>query len=127
MDKNEMTRMAEQFLETWNTQDVEKVTACYAADVHYLDPNTKGVVHGADAMRRYLTKLLAAWDMHYALKEAVPFKDAEGGAVLWHAVLRKAGGDKSVEVDGMDLVIFENGLIKRNEVYFDRAALASLA
>ena len=31
-----------------------------------------------------------------------------------------------VEADGMDLVLMEGDLIKRNEVYFDRAALASL-
>ena len=31
-----------------------------------------------------------------------------------------------LEVDGMDLVLIENGRVKRNEVYFDRAALAPL-
>jgi hypothetical protein len=31
-----------------------------------------------------------------------------------------------VEADGMDLVLMDGELVKRNEVYFDRAVLAPL-
>jgi hypothetical protein len=47
-------------------------------------------------------------------------------AGLWRASIRVPGGEESVEVDGMDLVLIEDGRLRRNEVYFDRAALAPL-
>ncbi|MGA2368931.1 MAG: nuclear transport factor 2 family protein, partial [Dehalococcoidia bacterium] len=60
------------------------------------------------------------------LRTIYALKDINGAAVRWHATFKKAGGKETVEAEGMDLVIFEGNRIKRNEVYFDRAALASL-
>ena len=123
MERKEVIELSERFLEAWNTQDVETVIACYTPDLEFRDPNTKGTVNGADAMRRYLKKLFDNWQMHWSLREAYPFSDTDGEAVLWHATLRKEGTDKTVVIDGMDLVLIENGLIKRNEVNFDRVPL----
>lgn len=126
MNKQQMIELANKFLGAWNVQDVEQVLACYTPDVLYRDPNTRGQVSGAEALRRYLNKLFNAWEMHWSLRELYPLAGTDGGAILWHATLNKAGGAKTVEVDGMDLVLLEGGLIKRNDVYFDRAALAVL-
>jgi ketosteroid isomerase-like protein len=127
MDKKKrLLKLARNFLEAWNTQDVEKVVATYTPDVKYRDPNTKGFVEGSDAMRKYLAKLFVGWDMHWALRELYPFDGVDGAAVLWHAPLKQSGKNKVVEVDGMDLVHIEGDKIKRNDVYFDRAALAPL-
>jgi ketosteroid isomerase-like protein len=119
--------LAEAFLGAWNTQDVESVVACYTPDVSYRDPNTRGEVIGADALRRYLAKLFGAWQMHWSLR-AAPFALAgqDGTAVLWRASFRRPGGTATVEADGMDLVLLEGDLIKRNEVYFDRAVILPL-
>jgi len=126
MDKDAMIELSKKFLGSWNVQDVEQVLACYTPDVFYRDPNTRGQVSGAQALRRYLGKLFGAWDMHWSLRELYPLAGIDGCALLWHATLKKAGGDKTVEIDGMDLVHLEGALIKRNDVYFDRAALAAL-
>lgn len=116
---------AAEFLGAWNTQDVEKVVACYSPDLLYRDPNTRGVVEGADALRHYLGRLFERWTMTWHLRELFPL-DGDGAAVLWRAGLRPAGaeGTPPVEIDGMDLVILEGDLIRRNEVYFDRALLS---
>lgn len=124
--KERLLKLAESFLEAWNTQDIEKVVATYTPDVLYCDPNTKGSMEGSDAMRKYLAKLFKGWEMHWALRELYPFDEVDGTAVLWHAKLKRSGKDKTIEVDGMDLVLVEGNLIKRNDVYFDRAALAAL-
>ena len=124
MTPAELTATAERFLGAWNTQDVEAVVACYTADLVYRDPNTRGAVTGADAMRRYLRKLFGAWTMHWSLREGLPLAGGDGAAVLWHATFRRSDGTRTVEADGMDLVVMRGGLIARNEVYFDRAALA---
>ena len=126
IDKKELIELSESVLGAWNLQDVEKTVECYTPDLQYLDPNTRGVVNGADAMRRYLRKLFGVWEMYWSLREVFPFSEDEGGAFLCHATLTKPGSEKIVVMDGMDPVIIEGNRIKRNEVYFDRAALASL-
>jgi ketosteroid isomerase-like protein len=123
---SQLIAMSEGLLDAWNRQDVEAVVACYTDDVVYVDPNTRGAVEGADAMRRYLRKLFDRWEMHWSLREVFPLADVDGSATLWHASFRKPGGELTVEADGMDLVILDGERVKRNEVYFDRAVLAPL-
>lgn len=113
-------------LVAWNTQDVEAVLAQYSEDVVYVDPNTRGEVRGRDAFRRYLSKLFSAWTMSWESLEVFPFSDREGGAFRWRATLAPAGGGASVEAHGLDIAIVRDGLVARNEVYFDRALLAPL-
>ena len=127
MKQEELREFAQGFLDAWNTQEVERVVGVYTDDVVYLDPNTRGEVNGADALRRYLTKLFEAWDMEWSFKQGhIAAENENVATVLWHATLRRDGGEKEVEVDGMDLVVVEGDRILRNEVYFDRAVLAPL-
>lgn len=126
MDGKQITEFSERFLGAWNDQDVERVVSTYTDDVVYRDPNTRGEVRGAEALRKYLTKMFGRWTMHWTLREAFPLAREDGAAVLWRATFRKAEGGPTVEADGMDLVIVRDGRIARNEVYFDRAVLAPL-
>jgi len=119
-------RIARQVLDAWNTHDVERVVAFYTPDLVYRDPNTRGEVRGADAFRRYLRKLFVAWRMHWSVREVFPLEGTNGAAILWRATLTPVGGGTTVEVEGMDLAVIEGERLKRNEVYFDRMALASL-
>jgi ketosteroid isomerase-like protein len=124
MDETRLKERVEAVLAAWNSQDVERVVACYSDDLRYLDPNTRGPITRPDDFRRYLRKLFAAWKMEWRLKEAHLFGSGAGGAFLWRAVIQKPEGERRVEIDGMDLVELEGERIRRNEVYFDRAALA---
>jgi ketosteroid isomerase-like protein len=126
MDVDELHAISKPLIEAWNDQDVERVVACYTDDLIYVDPNTRGAVEGPDAFSHYLTKLFSRWQMHWSVKETFPLADTDGAAGLWRASFRVPGGKENVEVDGMDLVLIEGGQLKRNEVYFDRAALAPL-
>lgn len=109
----------------WNDQDVEAVVACYTDDLVYVDPNTRGEVEGADAMRRYLRKLFSRWQMRWDVKEIFPVAGTDGSAALWRAALTNKATGRTAEIDGMDLVLIEDGCVKRNEVYYDRAPLAA--
>jgi ketosteroid isomerase-like protein len=126
VNQTELLTFAERLLDAWNSQDVERVVACYTENVQYRDPNTRGTVEGAEAMRHYLRKLFASWTMHWTFHEGFPFAGHEGAAVLWHASIRRADGGQAVEVDGMDLVLLRGDKIERNEVYFDRLVLQAL-
>ena len=109
-----------------NKQDVEAVVACYTEDLVYVDPNTHGAIDNPQAMRRYLTKLFSVWEMHWSTRSVHLLKEMNGATVRWHATFKRSGEKEIVEVDGMDLVIYEGDRIKRNEVYFDRTLLMPL-
>ena len=122
-EAGEAERLARRVLAAWNRQDVDEVASCYTKGCVYQDPNTRGPVVGQEALRRYLTRLFAAWKMQWSLREFFPFADGTGGAFLWHAQLTPAAGGKTAEIDGMDLVVLRGELLARNEVYFDRMVL----
>ncbi len=126
MTKQDLEALTASFLDAWNSQDVERVVACYTEDVRYRDPNTRGHVEGRDALRRYLQKLFASWQMTWARREVFELAGDAGVAFLWHATFRRPGGALTIEADGMDLVLLRGDRLARNEVYFDRAALAPL-
>jgi ketosteroid isomerase-like protein len=126
MNNDKMSQLAELILDAWNSQDVERVVACYTVDMIYLDPNLQDAVRGSQDFRRYLSKLFATWQMNWKLKEAFLFEGGNGCTVMWHATIQKPGSDKMVDFDGMDLVKVRNGLVERNEVYFDRVVLLPL-
>jgi ketosteroid isomerase-like protein len=124
MEREAVRERAAAVLSAWNSHDVERVVACYTEDCVYRDPNTRGAVEGRAALRRYLTRLFQDWRMHWSLREFFAFEDGSGGAFLWHARLTPAAGGTAAEVEGMDLVCLRGDRLSRNEVYFDRMALA---
>jgi len=125
-DLKRYQRLSEHVLSSWNSQDIERVLDCYTDDLSYLDPNTRGPVTGREALRSYLTKLFGRWTMTWEGEELFPLEAADGVAIRWSGTLAPAGESRSVEIFGLDLVILEADLVKRNEVYFDRSPLASL-
>lgn len=126
MNLAELKRIEGPLIEAWNAQDVEAVVARYTDDLVYVDPNTRGPVEGAAALRRYLTKLFDRWQMQWTVKRIHPLADRDGSAALWRASLTARTTGRTAEIDGMDLVLIEGDRVKRNEVYYDRVALAPL-
>ncbi len=125
-DLTRYRQLSDHVLSSWNSQDVERVLACYTDDLAYLDPNTQGPVIGREAMRAYLTKLFGRWTMTWKGGELFPLEGTDGVAIRWSGTLAPAGESRSVEISGLDLVILDGDLVTRNEVYFDRSPLASL-
>lgn len=123
MNRDEALEFAEKFLSAWNSQHVDNVLSYYTEDCIYLDPNTQGSVKGHGSLSKYLTKLFQQWKMHWSLREFFLFNNMNGGAFLWHAKLTPSTGGKTIEVDGMDLILIRGDRISRNEVYFDRMTI----
>ncbi|MBI5527579.1 MAG: nuclear transport factor 2 family protein [Deltaproteobacteria bacterium] len=98
----------------------EELIEAYAQDVYYRDPAKPEGVRGKAALLEYFRKLLKTFpEWVWTAEEVFPI---EGGFVLrWKA--RIPVGSMIVQENGMDLVLVEGGLVTRNEVYFDRAAL----
>lgn len=125
MNEETRDRLVTQFLDAWNSQDVERVLDYYTDDVRYRDPNTRGVVEGRDALRRYLTRLFAEWQMTWSARETWELATADGVALLWRATFRRPSevAASTVSIDGMDIAVLRGERVARNDVYFDRTAL----
>lgn len=124
MNEQELITLADRSIAAWNTQDVDRVLACYTDDLVYRDPHIRGAIEGRDAMRRYLDRLFGGWNMAWTRRGVHLFAGGDGCVVLWRARFRRAASAITVEIGGMDLVEVRGDRICRNEVYFDRTALA---
>jgi ketosteroid isomerase-like protein len=126
MDRTQFQKITETFLSAWNSQDVERLIACFTDDLIYCDPNTRGEIRNKDALRRFFKKLFDNWQMEWSLREVYLFADKDGGVLFWQAKFRKTDQERTVEANGVDLVLTRNNLIERSETYFDRSVLTPL-
>ncbi len=118
--------VAAQFMDAWSSHDLERVLALYTEDVEYNDPNLAAAIHGAASLERYLTRLFDEWWMSWELGETLPMAAGDSAAVMWRAQFRRVTGDRTVMVQGVDLVMLRGNRIRRNDVFFDRTPLAEL-
>ena len=121
MSKEDAREFASRWLPAWTGNDPEKLAAFYSEDAFYLDPAIPKGVKGKADLLAYFRKLLArnpAWV--WTQIEGIPL---EGGFLnKWLAKIPVK--EKVLEVIGVCFVQFDDqGLIKRNEVYFDRSEL----
>jgi ketosteroid isomerase-like protein len=124
MEAARLDARGEQIRAAWNSQDVDRVLDTYAEEFRFADPSTNGVIVDRDGLRDYLTKLFAAITAHTTVRAAFPLADTPGVAVLWRASVRAGGVEEEVDLDGVDLILFEGERIASHEIFFDRAALA---
>ncbi|HOX47170.1 MAG TPA: nuclear transport factor 2 family protein [Myxococcota bacterium] len=113
-------RFADSWLPAWTGNRPEVLAGFYAPDAFYLDPAVPRGLQGREALLGYFRKLLARYpDWVWTQRSSIPM--AGGFVNLWHARVPTRG--KLLELDGVCLVQLEGGLIRRNEVYFDRTGL----
>lgn len=118
MMTNEQAReFASRWLPAWTGNDPERLAAFYSKDAVYLDPTIPGGVKGRDALLKYFRKLLARNpDWVWTQLEPIPLED--GFLNKWLATIPVGGS--VVRCVGVCFVQFDGqGLIRRNEVYFD--------
>ena len=126
LDELQAREFASRWLPAWTGNEPERLAAFYSEDAFYLDPGVSDGLHGRPALLAYFRKLLAAnpeWT--WTQVEGIPLRD--GFLNKWQAVIPAGVG--SVTVIGVCFVQLDDaGLIRRNEVYFDRSPLlAALA
>ncbi|MCD6569820.1 MAG: nuclear transport factor 2 family protein [Deltaproteobacteria bacterium] len=120
MDKNEARKFCDKWLPAWAGNQPEKLIEFYSEDAFYRDPRRPNGVSGKQALLTYFRKLLANFpDWVWEVDDT--FSIEKGFILRWNAMIHV--GEKSVREKGMDLVLVKDGLITRNEVYFDRTAL----
>jgi hypothetical protein len=121
LSKEEARAFAERWLPAWTGNDPERLASFYSEDALYLDPGIPQGVQGKPALLAYFRKLLAVNpDWVWTQIEGIPM---EGGFLnKWLA--RIPVGAETIDCVGVCFVQLDGrGLIRRNEVYFDRAPL----
>jgi len=121
MNAHQAKEFASHWLPAWTGNNPEKLADFYSQDIVYLDPGIPNGVKGKKKLLAYFRKLLAQnpkWV--WTQIEGIPMED--GFLNKWHAMIPV--GEKELEFVGVCFVQFNgNGLIRRNEVYFDRTNL----
>jgi SnoaL-like domain len=120
MSETEAKAFADRWLPAWTGNDPEGLVAFYSNDAVYSDPAVPNGVRGHDEILGYFRRLLARYpDWVWTNTRVRPLS---GGFLnYWHAVI--PDGERVVECDGVCTVTVEDGLITRNEVFFDRTPL----
>ena len=119
--REEAREFASRWLPAWTGNNPEGLASFYSDDAFYSDPAIPGGVKGKKALLAYFGKLLSYNpDWIWSQIEAIPLED--GFLNKWMAKIPV--GNRILETVGVCLVQFdEKGLIRRNEVYFDRSEL----
>ena len=116
-------QFASRWLPAWTGNEPERLASFYSDDALYLDPAVPNGVHGKEELLSYFRKLLAQ-NPDWVWTQIEPIPMERGFLNKWLAKIPV--GPKIVECTGVCLVQFDrDGLINRNEVYFDRTELIS--
>ena len=117
----EAKQFTDRWLPAWTGNDPERLAAFYAADAISSDPAVPSGLRGRAEILAYFRRLLARYPDWVWTSSAV--RSLAGGLLnYWHAVI--PAGDRVVDCDGVCTVILNDGLIRCNEVSFDRTPLA---
>jgi hypothetical protein len=120
MDKQQALVFCRNWLKAWTGNKPEELVMFYAEDAFYRDPAKPKGLRGHSELLAYFRSLLEhnpSW-----IWEADEIFLIEGGFVLrWRASI--PAGRTVIRETGLDIVLVYNGLIIRNEVFFDRSRL----
>jgi ketosteroid isomerase-like protein len=112
--KQALTETIGRYNEAWNAHDLDAIMAMHAPDMVF-DNHTAGESASGEAVRGHIATIFENWpDLAF---ESRRLYVREGVVVQeWTAKGRK------LEWDGVDVIPFEHGLIKRKDVYSNSAS-----
>ena len=110
----ELEATIERYNEAWNTQDVDSIVALHAPDMVF-ENHTAGERAEGDEVRSHIARIFQNWpDLTFRGRRLY----VRDGLVVseWTATASHPDG-RRLEWDGIDVFPFEDGLIKRKDVY----------
>ncbi len=120
----DIDRFAHDYMEAWNSKDVDSVLSLYTSDVIYKDPTIGAPIQGVDELRRFVTEMFEQYDICFSIRSVASFDNREGTAVFWSAVVGAPGRARTEETDGVDVLFLRQHRVVRCESYFDPMTFA---
>jgi steroid delta-isomerase-like uncharacterized protein len=118
--------------DAWNAHDLDTIMSMHAPDMVF-ENHTAGESAEGEAAREHIEKIFESWpDINFTTRRLY----ARDGLIVqeWTATATHSNtmrrGDlvaeptgKPIEWKGMDVIPFENGLVKRKDVYSDSVSI----
>jgi steroid delta-isomerase-like uncharacterized protein len=122
----------DRYNEAWNEHDVEAIMAMHAPDMVFHNHTAGESVEG-DEVRAHLAAIFETWpDIRFETRRLYVREGLvvqEWTARATHTSTMRRGDivaeptGRQVEWDGMDVIPFEHGLVKRKDVYSDSVSI----
>jgi steroid delta-isomerase-like uncharacterized protein len=116
----------------WNAHDLDAIMAMHAPDMVF-ENHTAGESASGEAVREHIGAIFETWpDIEFATRRLYVREDLvvqEWTASATHAKTMRRGDlvaeptGRRVEWDGLDVIPFEDGLVKRKDVYSDSVSI----
>jgi steroid delta-isomerase-like uncharacterized protein len=127
-----LTEAIGRYNDAWNSQDLDAIVAMHAPDMVFAN-HTAGETAEGESVRAHIAKIFEAWpDMEFAtrrlyVREGVVTQEwtatATHSNTLRRGDLEAPPSGRQVSWDGVDVIPFEGGLIKRKDVYSDSVSI----
>ena len=128
----ELERVIQRYNAAWNAHDLDAIMSMHAPDMTF-ENHTAGESARGEEVRRHVAKIFETWpDIRFETRRLY----ARDGVVTqeWTATATHENtmrrGDlvaeptgKSIRWRGVDVIPFENGLVKRKDVYSDSVSI----
>lgn len=127
-----LTKAIGRYNDAWNAQDLDAIVAMHAPDMVFAN-HTAGESASGEEVRGHIAKIFEAWpDMTFETRRLY-VRDGvvtqEWTATATHSNTLRRGdleappSGETVSWDGVDVIPFEDGLIKRKDVYSDSVSI----
>ena len=128
----ELERTIDRYNQAWNAHDLDTIMAMHAPDMTF-ENHTAGESARGDDVRRHIGSIFEAWpDIRFEtrrlyVRDGVVAQEWTANATHRNTMRR---GDlvseptgRKVRWRGVDVIPFENGLVKRKDVYSDSVSI----
>jgi steroid delta-isomerase-like uncharacterized protein len=122
----------DRYNEAWNAHDVERIVSMHADDMVFAN-HTAGESAAGDEVRAHIASIFESWpDLRFEtrrlyLRDGLVVQEWTAHAThsrpLRRGDLEAPPSGRAVSWDGIDSIPFENGLVKRKDVYSDSVSI----
>jgi steroid delta-isomerase-like uncharacterized protein len=130
--EQDLKKLIDRYNDAWNRQDLDAIVAMHAPDMVF-ENHTAGERAQGDEVREHIARIFESWpDLNFAtrrlyVREDLVVQEWTASATHTHELSRGelvvGPSGRRVEWNGMDVIPFEHGLIKRKDVYSDSVSI----
>jgi steroid delta-isomerase-like uncharacterized protein len=131
-EQTQLREAIERYNDAWNAHDLDAIIAMHAPDMVF-ENHTAGERAEGPQVREHIARIFKAWPDIAFRTRRLYVRDhlvvQEWTASATHTTEMRRGGltappsGKRVEWEGLDVIPFEDGLVKRKDVYSDSVAI----